>query len=457
MNTDQHTKILDLIETLKNSDFEEKVVDFHKETKSLIGEYTTEEFIALIKRIFNQLKNELISKEGNYIPYQYNFQNEYGNSTLESDIQSIITSFDRNQFSKTIPFLKRLIYLQRIHNFWDQSTRKFHNSNEINAADLSERINHLEKSIKSIQVSLLKERDDFNNFTTQKKEEIIELETLFKNAQESVIQINSFLHSSKTNETKIQQLEDRQNEKLEDIRKNIGIHNRYFEISKGKTEKHKLSVESKISEFDKKSKEFDKKLDFVEKKKSFFEERIDYLENLIGREVGASLFETFKQRKVELNKSVNFWKWTVPIMTILTICWTFSIFYFFSLEVTNTTTNPEIWRQFILNTLKLIPVIVLLFFTIRQYSKERDFQEEYAFKSAVALTIDAYSQKVSNEDRRDDLIISSVSDVFKSPVQKKLSREALKSKSVLEGINVVKDTVSDVAKNSIEIAKKTMK
>lgn len=454
MKITQHTKALDLIETFISSDFEEKIINFHKETESSIGEYTPEEFIALTKRIFNQLKNELLSKEGIYLPFQYNFQNEYGSGNITTDIQSIINSFNQKQFSQTIPFLKRLIYFQKVHNFWNQSTRKFHNLSEINIVDLSEKINHLEKSIKSIQESLLEERDDFNNFTTQKKEEITELETLLSQAQKSVIQINSSLQNSKTNETKIQQLEEIQNEKLGEIRKNIGIHNRYFEMSKGKTETYKVGVESKISEFDEKNKEFIEKLEFVENKRSFFEERIEYLENLIGREVGASLFETFKQRKVELNKSVNFWKWTVPIMTILTICWTFSIFYFFNLEVTNTTTNSEIWRQFILNTLKLIPVILLLFFTIRQYSKERDFQEEYAFKSAVALTIDAYSQKINNKDRRDDLIISSVSDVFKSPVQKKLSREALRSKSVLEGINVVKDTVSDVAKSSIAIAKK---
>src|SRR6201999_2946260 len=60
--------------------------------------------------------------------------------------------------------------------------------------------------------------------------------------------------------------------------------------------------------------DFESKLKFVEGKYDYFSERNDYLDTLIGREVGASLFETFKQRKTELNKPIIFWRWAIGVM-----------------------------------------------------------------------------------------------------------------------------------------------
>ena len=51
--------------------------------------------------------------------------------------------------------------------------------------------------------------------------------------------------------------------------------------------------------------------------------------------------------------------------------------------------------------------------------------------------------------------MDSVENVFRSPIKFKLSKENLKSKSLLEGINAVKDNVTDLTKNVIEVTKKT--
>ena len=144
--------------------------------------------------------------------------------------------------------------------------------------------------------------------------------------------------------------------------------------------------------------DYETSLEIVKSKTEYFEERNNYLNALIGREVGASLFETFKQRKTELAPSVNFWKWTVPIMTVATIAW---IFFLFG----NGNISDISLQVFGINTIKTIPAVFLLLFSISQYSKERYFQEEYAFKSAVALTVNAYADQLKDAANKDKLIM----------------------------------------------------
>ena len=185
--------------------------------------------------------------------------------------------------------------------------------------------------------------------------------------------------------------------------------------------------------------QFAEKLQFVESKEEFFQERNEYLEKLIGREVGVSLFETFKQRKLELNPSVTFWKYAVPVTATLTVAWIFFLFGNGSAsEITPT--------LFGINTLKSIPAVFLLLFSISQYTKERNFQEEYAFKSAVALTVNAYADQLKNDENKDSLIIASVNSIYKTPISHPKEAKSDDKKSVLEATKGLVDVAKELAK-----------
>jgi len=165
---------------------------------------------------------------------------------------------------------------------------------------------------------------------------------------------------------------------------------------------------------------------------------------LIGREVGASLFETFKQRKGELEKPVNKWLWIVIAMSVVTFGAILAIFtnVFGLLGQT-----PELTAiRLITNSIKTLPFFFLLFYSISQYNKERNFQEEYAFKSAVALTIKAYADIIEKEDLKDELIINSVSGVYKSPT-------IYKTKKTKED-NTLLGTAKDLLNTALEVMKK---
>lgn len=97
------------------------------------------------------------------------------------------------------------------------------------------------------------------------------------------------------------------------------------------------------------------------------------------------------------------------------------------------------------NSIKTLPFYFLLFYSISQYNKERNFQEEYAFKSAVALTVKAYSVIIQKIDLKDELIINSVNGIYKSPTIYK-SRKLKDDNSILETAKGLLSTALDVLK-----------
>ena len=135
--------------------------------------------------------------------------------------------------------------------------------------------------------------------------------------------------------------------------------------------------------------------------------------------------------------SVTFWKWSVPVMAIATIAW---IFFLFG----NGNVSGMSIEVFAINSLKTIPALFLLLFSISQYTKERNFQEEYAFKSAVALTVNAYADQLNEVTNKDKLIMDSVNEIYKTPIDQPKYKEK-DSKAAIETAK----GLADVAKGLV--------
>lgn len=132
-------------------------------------------------------------------------------------------------------------------------------------------------------------------------------------------------------------------------------------------------------------------------------------------------------------------------MAIITVAWIAFLFRNFA-------TEKDVIQKYILlalNTLKTIPSLILMYFTINQYRKERNFQEEYAFKSAVALTISEYANKLNTPENKDKLIMDSVSSVFVSPIERKSIKE--------NNVASFNETLKNVKESVVEIADKLKK
>lgn len=297
-----------------------------------------------------------------------------------------------------------------------------------NVETIKESINLLQKSILAKQKKveglyneLASSKNEIQNLISQKTQE---LELITQNLSTSNVhtnQIGDLLNKGTEQAARLNSIIEQQDQNKAAADKKLQELQELYNTTNEKLLENITSINIQLKEFEKQNETNNEHLKFIEGKRDFFEERITYLDNLIGREVGVSLFETFKQRKIELNKPVIFWRWAVPVMSIATVIWILCLFS----GQSDVVDNSLWWQSFALNTIKSIPVILLLLFSINQYRKERNFQEEYAFKSAVALTIDAYSNRITDTSNKDKWIMEAVNGIYKTPIE-----EAKKEKSI---------------------------
>jgi hypothetical protein len=386
-----------------------------------IGEYTAKEYFSTVNKVFGQFSEEIDSPYAKTLPFQYHFQNEYGAGNLHQDLENLLAQIKAKNFPASIPQLNKLAHYQAINGFWEKSKRKYFRSSEASVKEDQQRIEIVSKHM--LQVSerltnlieqIAEEKEGVNLFLKTKNSELSEIESLLNAARQHSNELNDLYTKSSTVEERITSTLKNSDDKKNDI-DSIESESKELlaelkDLLQGNNESNKTQHEL----YTKLVQSFEEKLNFVEAKKEYFEERNTYLDDLIEREVGASLFETFKQRKTELITSIGFWKWTVPITAAATIAW---IFFLFG----NGDLSNLAWQVILVNSLKVLPAVGLLLFAISQYVKERNFQEEYAFKSAVALTINSYADQLNDNTNKDKMIMESVTQIYKSPIHSKVA------------------------------------
>lgn len=387
--------------------------------KHKINNLTIIEFKTLFDKVVNQFLKELKSENGFILPD--NFHLNGSSYDIQSTVSSLKKYIENSDFNNAEHYLIFITQYAMMFGFYDKSKYKLHadNSKTIQRElsqisilnqrylDMSNQYEQLLNEIKELKSSL-------DIFYSEKQDDFSEMSDNLNKSNEYLKKIQSIIDDAENlkNEIKnvLEESEALQND-IDEISDNMSELENQSKISTDKLGEQEQNWQNKIEKI---YQDFENKLKFVESKTSFFEERNQYLEELIGREVGASLFETFKQRKIELNKSVRFWTWCVPIVSMLSLVYALTIFTN-GFGAWGEIQTQFSWQIFTLNILKSIPVIFILYYCISQYNKERNFQEEYAFKSASALTIKAYADILNEVTKKDELVFDAVNNLYKSP------------------------------------------
>lgn len=405
-----------------------------------IGEYTAQEFLSASNKVFIQFKEEIDTVFAKALPYSYHFHNEYGNGNLDSDLTGYLQNINNGNFQVSVSHLNRLIHYQAINGFWEKSKRKYFRSTEASVQQDKERIEltsvHLEaisQRIDSLLVVLEKSKDDLDSFTSIKRNELSEIEALVTASRNHSLEITNLQSQAAVLIEKINSLLQVSEEKKVSADQLLTETRTQLQTLKTTFENLEQNVAEQKNDFETLKNNFESKLTFVESKHTYFEQRNQYLDDLIGREVGASLFETFKQRKTELTGSIDFWKWSIPIIALVSAGWIIYLFW----EVDPVLVSLQL---ILINSLKSFPVLALFFFTISQYTKERNFQEEYAFKSAVALTVNSYAEQLKEMSNQDKLIMESVQTIYMPPNKRKIEQQ----KEDISSTQNVKDIISQM-------------
>lgn len=425
MNLNQCVSITNSIGELLSLDIDRTIANFYENeqniSKKQIDQLNIGDFISLTKRILKQISKEINSLDRFILPYNYNIP-DVGQYNLHQVINNLKSYIVNNKLSDAEKFLFWLIQYALQNGFYDKSKYKFYPLEEIDFSERNYKLSLLQTNLNNLKAhydELLKNIEsttkEINDYYSQKQIELRGIEANLTSSRNDAKEIADLLSDSNVNKTKIDSIlgeVEKEKERIEALNKETkttftGLKDSYTELLEQLDKKDKF--------YKSQNDEFEKRLSFVVSKEEYFRERNEYLDALIGREVGASLFETFKQRKTELNRPLNFWRRAVATMGGLTFIIVIAIFtniFGWLGEIPKTYS----WEIIVVNFIKTIPFFFLLYYTIAQYNKERNYQEEYAFKSATALTIKAYADILKTEENKDQLILRSVYNVYRNPI-----------------------------------------
>jgi hypothetical protein len=168
------------------------------------------------------------------------------------------------------------------------------------------------------------------------------------------------------------------------------------------------------------------------------------VKNLITPAVAGSLSKAFSERCAELVKERRIWLLLSLVIGALVVNATYNFVDAISLATSTINLSASsFWTTIVGRSVILIPLIIAFGFVISQYRKERDFEEEYAHKAAVAISLPNYGE-LASEAVRDQIVTGAVNVIFSSPTAHSAALD--KSQATIGGMKEMLDTVVKLVK-----------
>jgi hypothetical protein len=75
-----------------------------------------------------------------------------------------------------------------------------------------------------------------------------------------------------------------------------------------------------------------------------------------------------------------------------------------------------LWSAALMRSIFLLPLYATLGFAFAQYRKERDFEEQYAHKAALAVSLPQYGELAKGDVAKDQIVTGATNVVFAPPI-----------------------------------------
>jgi hypothetical protein len=454
MTPEHKQNIIPLLDEFWKLEVEKIIAEVYKDYQDLtsvyIGYYTVLEFGEYSKKAISQIGQLLQSKMFNILPFQYQFQNDFGAGNLRDDLANLNSNLSNNDFNNAVTHLYRLVYYLVQNGFW-QKVEPIDRKNEYEIIEeLKTKLSIVAEQIDKNLVTNKKLIDELNieksNLTiliTTKNQELAEISNLVPTVRTHSDEITRLLTNSTDTNQQITGLLNQQNANLETIKERIKEENEVFDKFSSDLKRLKESYAEQIGITAKHNASFEKQLETILDKSKTFDERIKVLNELIGKEGAVKLFNTFNDRKKELEEPVKNWAKVVFGTGIFALALIIGIFTNFFGFVGGYPTAID-WHYLLINSLKSVPVMIVLYFAIKQYVRERSYQEEYAFRSAIALTVQAYGDIAGT--KKEDLISKAVENIYNMPTMMK-ERNGIfnfKTRQLTETLKELNETIKNL-------------
>lgn len=427
MNSAQRQRILDAIVEYQKADFDTPFQKKYKETDTntvdtvLVGEYTIAELFAESRKAIDLLNEFLETGNWKVLPSDNVSLSSYGSFSLSSNIANIRNYFASASYEQAAQYVKALVYFEMHCGIWTQNKRGRTSSNK-SLVDLEEKLKlsllhakERENKVDELIEVLGNKKTEIEKLISTKRQE---LETLRINQSES----NTILNNIRNIESNTVKLEksitesDNKTKKIIDSLENsqsivseqISASNNNIAASKKSLVDFTEEAKSKITQIASDFAQVSSHADEVRKMMHFIND--------------GTLTHSFNKRKRAIWWSALFWR-VFCFIGIVALGWW--IWYVFTHLHTNLAEGTQlsdtgiiIFANLIVNVAKTSPAVVLLWFILAQYKKERHLLEEYAFREAVAATLTSYLDQLDGEKDRNKctLLMDTVEKLYTQPI-----------------------------------------
>ena len=427
MNSAQRQRILDAIVEYQKADFDTPFQKKYKETDTntvdtvLVGEYTIAELFAESRKAIDLLNEFLETGNWKVLPSDNVPLSSYGSFSLSSNIANMRNYFASASYEQAAQYVKALVYFEMHCGIWTQNKRGRTSTNK-SLVDLEEKLKlsllhakERENKVDELIEVLGNKKTEIEKLISTKRQE---LETLRINQSES----NTILNNIRNIESNTVKLEksitesDNKTKKIIDSLENsqsivsnqISASNNNIAASKKSLVDFTEEAKSKITQI---------ASDFAQV--SSHAEEVRKMMHFIN---DGTLTHSFNKRKRAIWWSALFWR-VFCFIGIVALGWW--IWYVFTHLHTNLAEDTQlsdtgiiIFANLIVNVAKTSPAVVLLWFILAQYKKERHLLEEYAFREAVAATLTSYLDQLDGEKDRNKctLLMDTVEKLYTQPI-----------------------------------------
>lgn len=172
----------------------------------------------------------------------------------------------------------------------------------------------------------------------------------------------------------------------------------------------------------------------------------DEVRTLIAPAVAGSLSQAFTARKKALLWGRVVWGIAVLVVAVTSILATSKFASEVSraiLDAAQLQTQTPVWLSVLVRSVFLLPLYAAFGFAFSQYRKERDFEEEYAHKAAVATSLPQYGDLTREPAVRDQIVTGATTVIFTSP-SARLAADSRADKSVVGSVKEILDALGSL-------------
>jgi hypothetical protein len=414
-----------------------------------IGPYSAATFLSIGNHAIESLELAMNTPVWHTLTAVAQGHNEFGHVDINNTLSSYVELLAQKSVEQAAQHLSRLVWYCMASGIWiDEKHVKLPSRTQVKliADELSLSAKRLEGQLASIDKTsneLTARRQDLVNFTEEKKNELGDIRRGLDEARKQLNELQSILQQATAKAGEVGTVKESAQGVLNEMNVQLGVAKKEFETFKG-------NAGELLEDQTTRSNTSKQVMEEAQQLYRFIKGKEEEVIKLLGMAADAALGTKYNARGGEIGKGLKFWQWAVPISVVVAVAWVIIVF-----TCVKTTEFNE-WVNLVINLLKTSPAFILMGFVFTHYSKERNLQEEYAFKAAVAMTINTYADILEGKDAdgnqsRQQLILNALKQVHTPPRlygEKGGSLFSLKAKEIRATLGSLSETIESLKPKS---------